>query len=324
MRLRYRPLEPQDIPICLQLSKERARYGGLFDQLAPIWAELIRCESLIGAVVEDLDCPKREWVVAFGVSVFLTDAFVQYAKTPPLFWIGPELIRRFHQGCSPILNFKAIQKANSGGGLNLFIWQAAARQASGDDLHALSYELNRGVIELHRGYLIQEVLAQEASDEEVRHAVKAGGYWLNPSTGNYEDLPEAPEGKMTNRPFIVGITREMAVRNPGSWFASMLFHRTPPRIYFRPGEQRQLKAALAGGTDEELAERLDVSIHAVKKCWISIYQRVTERLPELFPENLDHVSARGARGTEKKHRLLSYLRDHPEELRPILPNGGKG
>jgi len=324
MRLRYRPLEPQDVPTSLRLSNEHDRYGDLFDQLAPIWVELLGGESLIGTVVENLDCPKGQRVVAFGASVFLTDEFVRYAKNPPLFWIGPELIRRFPQGRSPILNFKAIQRANSSGGLNLFMWQAAGRPSSGDELHAIFYELNRGIIEMHRGYLIQEVLAQEASDEELRHAVKAGGYWLNPSTGAYSELPEAREGKLTDRPFIVGITREIALRNPGSWFASMLFHHTPPQIYFRPGEQRLLRAALTGGTDEELAERLDVSIHAVKKCWISIYQRVAERLPELLPENLDHASARGARGMEKKHRLLSYLRDHPEELRPILPNGGKG
>jgi hypothetical protein len=61
---------------------------------------------------------------------------------------------------------------------------------------------------------------------------------------------------------------------------------------------------------------LDISTSAVKKCWQSIYTRVGLRLPPLLPEGSEN---RSGRGTEKKRRLLSYVRSHPEELRPLLP-----
>lgn len=79
-----------------------------------------------------------------------------------------------------------------------------------------------------------------------------------------------------------------------------------------------LLAALRGGTDEELAIDLGISLSAVKKMWLSIYGRASTHVPELLP-NRGSVQEGGERGKEKKHRLLSYLRDHPEEHRPASP-----
>jgi len=59
--------------------------------------------------------------------------------------------------------------------------------------------------------------------------------------------------------------------------------------------QRLLVAALRGLTDDELSDDLMVSHSAVKNAWRSIY----------------------ARGKQKRQRLLAYLRERPEELRPF-------
>jgi hypothetical protein len=40
-------------------------------------------------------------------------------------------------------------------------------------------------------------------------------------------------------------------------------------------------------------------------------------LPELIPDNPQADERSSKRGKEKKRRLLAYLRDHPEELRPF-------
>jgi DNA-binding CsgD family transcriptional regulator len=95
----------------------------------------------------------------------------------------------------------------------------------------------------------------------------------------------------------------------------ILFAYQPPRLGLRPSEQRLLLIASCGGIDEDLADELGNSISAVKKTWRSIYDRVVQGAPGLIPKtSMEHGTIE--RGKEKKQRLLVYLRDHPEKLRP--------
>jgi hypothetical protein len=77
-----------------------------------------------------------------------------------------------------------------------------------------------------------------------------------------------------------------------------------------------LSAALTGETDEQLARSLAAAVPTIKKMWASCYRRIAERIPDLF---LDHLreDCREQRGKEKRRHLLAYLREHPEELRPV-------
>jgi len=61
---------------------------------------------------------------------------------------------------------------------------------------------------------------------------------------------------------------------------------------------------------------LAISLSTVKKAWISIYHRVEHHLPDLMADPLRSDTPPSGRGKEKRRRLLAYLRDHPEELRP--------
>jgi len=82
-------------------------------------------------------------------------------------------------------------------------------------------------------------------------------------------------------------------------------------------EKSGKRVVLHGETDEELALDLGVSLSAVKKTWAHIYERTSAYLPDVCPAC--EPSGAAERGKEKKQRLLSYLRDHPEELRPASP-----
>ena len=62
---------------------------------------------------------------------------------------------------------------------------------------------------------------------------------------------------------------------------------------------------------------LGKSLPAIKKMWISIYRRVEDCLPELIPDPLRSDIPATGRGREKRRHLLAYLREHPEELRPV-------
>jgi hypothetical protein len=92
---------------------------------------------------------------------------------------------------------------------------------------------------------------------------------------------------------------------------STLFHYRDPVCGFTVSERRLLHAAVTLQTDAEIASALDISASAVKKRWAAIFDRVAGRIPELndTPREL-------TRGPQKRHKLLAYLREHPEELRP--------
>jgi hypothetical protein len=114
---------------------------------------------------------------------------------------------------------------------------------------------------------------------------------------------------------MAGLTRELVARSPGSW-AGSLFDCEPPRFGFSRSQQKLLQSAIAGATDEELASELCVSPSAVKMAWNAIYERASSFFPNLA-ENGHNDGGSQARGKQKRHHLLAYLREHPEELRPF-------
>jgi len=76
--------------------------------------------------------------------------------------------------------------------------------------------------------------------------------------------------------------------------------------------QELLSRALETFSDDELGRRLGVTTAAVKKRWSSIFYHVGKLRPDLVLVDED----RHTRGPQKRHRLLAYIRQHPEELRP--------
>jgi hypothetical protein len=232
-------------------------------------------------------------------------------KTPPLFWFGPELAKRVLSGDSPVLSEKQIRERNSKEGLNLVVWEALP--SSGFEKRADIYRVMvASFIEVHRGFLWKEMItAQPESVERMHWALNAGGLWWNPSARRYERCPEKNYQEVIRKPNIVGLTRDIEFDRHGSWVGT-LFDYHQPKCGFSEREQKLLLSALSGGTNDEVSEQVGVSRATVKNTWRSIYNRVISGLPELF---LDDTQEK--RGKEKKRRLLAYLRDHPEELRPI-------
>ena len=319
MRLRCRPSTVNDFKNWPQYSTVRSRYGRSFGRLPGIWASLLSKGQTISAIVEDLDAPKNDSLLSLGLAVFVSDEFARQAKTLPLFWIGPELVRRIEKDESPILDLAAIRQANSRDGLNLFIWEVDVRPVPENDFLAIATDLATAFFKLHGGFKIKELMAQHPFGPVMRTAFGAGFWILQNGNADYSPPPQPEVVETAGLPFVLGFTRELARRVPGSR-TSALFNYREPRIFFAPAEQRLLLCALEGNTDDEIRSESSISNSGLKKCWQSIYTRVGLRSPELLP---DDGSNGGARGTEKKRRLLSYLRSHPEELRPLLMPSSK-
>jgi len=73
-----------------------------------------------------------------------------------------------------------------------------------------------------------------------------------------------------------------------------------------------LELALEGADDVSITKSLFVTLPAIKRRWSNIFERVGSISPDLSPFHAD-----GTRGVQKRQRILTYIRSHPEELRPF-------
>lgn len=322
MRVYSHPMSARDVQACVELlaahPTERYRYGPLLEHLPAVWMNLLRSESLITSVMEDTEataCPQ-----AFGVSAFVTDDFLEQCKRPHPRWIGPELVRRISRGDLAVLTPREIREANSRDGLNLVTWAGVVCLEHQEDRTRRFTELTGAFMQEHRGFKLKEAVTQPIEVEVLRVVVNSGALLWRSADGDYVDAGGVNLDKLICSPFILGMNRELVASHMGTW-ASTLFLYNPPRIHFRPAEQRLLRAALKGLTDEELSDELGVSLSFVKKTWHSIYERASGRVPDLHLERTDGALIR--RGKEKKQRVLAYLRNCPEELRPISRSTSK-
>ena len=318
MPLRYREMQSTDVSRCVEIVAEnpilKPRYGPAISELEECWLRLLGTLAFTAVVFEEMG--SGSWhLIGAGISAFLSDAFIREMKTSPLIWVGPEIVRRISAGNSPVLSDKQVAESNTQGGLNLFGWHGATSVEDGNRIEVLNTVFG-SFIELHRGFLIKEVLGQADSVAMVGAMSNSGGGYFDPELQRYvQSLPSSAEDVLS-RPHLMGQTREMAIA--GAWLSgSSLFTWQAPQFGFRRSEQRLLISALQGGTDEDLSNELRISLSSIRRAWLAIYERVAAIAPEMLGEPLQTGPSVTSRGKGKKHRLLAYLREHPEELRPI-------
>lgn len=324
MSIRYRPMRSKDVAgaVALVASHPVAgpRYGDSIHQLASAWLRLLSQRAFWPIVFEELHADRAQMLGA-AASVFVNDDFLRELKTPPLFWIGPELTRRIARGKSPLLSDREVAAANTFGGLNLVLWHMSIDpdEAKRDDVRM---QVSGAFVECHRGYLLKEMIALQATfSEEAQWIADSGSLLLNREDGNYETFLTQETENIISVPHVFGLTRELALMRM-SWTSSLFLYE-PPKTAFSASEQRVLLAALRGTTDDELSDELAISLSAVKKAWSSIYARAAERLPDYILDLDRREDQNDERGKQKKQRLLAYLREHPEELRPYSRNAQK-
>jgi DNA-binding CsgD family transcriptional regulator len=320
MGIHWRPMRPRDVRGCAAIIAAHpvngARYRDQIGDLHKVWLSLLGREAFRAVVIESVDASQRTTLIGVGVSAFVSDAFLNQLKTPPYRWVGPELLRQIVRGDDPLLSDQQVRTANSRGGLNLVTWEGTLNQEFLDRPEAHTAVFS-AFVEQHRGFLLKEMIAHGMSAELLEATLRSGGSLLD-SNGRYTDTLDRTVPEIFAAPHIVGITRELALSRVGFWIASLFIHETP-QFDFRPSEQRLLLTALRGGTDEELSDELGISLSAVKKTWGLIYERAAAHLPGFSANHDGSSNGASERGKEKKQRLLQYLRDHPEELRPASP-----
>jgi DNA-binding NarL/FixJ family response regulator len=320
MTLSYRPMRLKDVHECVDIIASdgiaRPKYGSTILWLRSVWSGLLGCEAFRAVVFEELKRSQAK-ILGVGVSAIVSDQFLRELKTPPFFWVGPEITERVRRGESPLLSNRQVREANANSGVNVVVWEGAVRAGEQSRPEVHNFVMST-FMEQHRGFLLKELWGHGVSSAGLKATVNSGTWFLMRADGSHVDHLDRPAEEILAEPHIIGLTRELALGRIGTWSSSLFIYQ-PPRFDFRPSEQRLLLTALRGGTDEDLADELGLSLSTVKKTWRLIYDRVAARDPDLVPDAFPPEEGSPERGRGKKQRLLVYLREHLEELRPAAP-----
>jgi hypothetical protein len=242
--------------------------------------------------------------------VFVDDSRAQEYHRCRLPLISRRVLEEWSAGRRPFLSWDEVARANAGSGLNLVV--AYYGQQRGEPrINAANHEALRLAL---RGWNLRtysaEVFAHPGRND--RELARTQGYNVleyPPEAIRAAGIPEEV------RPFLRAATREGSARRE-NWASYLLFDSyRPPRFAFTLPEQRTIVAALDGATDVAIAQRRNMSLPAVKKHFRNVYDKVADAGAMNVP-GTHWPAATNGRGAEIRRHLLSYLREHFEELRP--------
>ena len=302
MPITLRPATGNDIELGLSFQP-KYRGDALVGVTAALeaWKHVTRDRFFNSCVLESSSLPRSQRMVGFGASVLVSTSFVDAELANPRPDINSRVITSIHSGQSVLATPHEVAQANSGDGVNVLILCGTWRHQilSPQDLQDTQTISVTGFVELHAGYRIRRILQEPAAEPEKSFVRSSVEFRL------VANFPEA------GRELFL-MTRESVQGLPGS-VGNVLFSVREPVIRLRDSDQQLLLAALRGATDQELASGLGFTLSAVKARWRSTIARVEETMPDLVRDVVDHQG----RGAQKRHRVLDYVRSHPEELRPF-------
>jgi hypothetical protein len=267
-----------------------------------IWRSLLDHPSFQANVIE-CDRPiAGHKIVACGMGVFVTTGFADQEIKNPRPGLNSRIIAGIASEESVLLSRAQIGAGNAGGGLDFVNMYGTWRDGIMNDgqLAEVQALLGSSFVEHFAGYRFNRVLKEAVGHSRIAFAR---------ATGTYRVVADFPESDSA-----LAVATPDSVSSAPYSVAAALYRYRPPVLRLRPAEQKLLAAALAGKTDAELSSDLGLSIEAIKKRWMSIFERVEQFKPGILgPADVDS----DGRGPQKRHRVVAYIRTHPEELRPF-------
>ena len=300
--MHWRPFRRADLPRCLEI--EPACLGdhivGRRTALR-VWNGFLDHPSFHAMVIEPERPIAGHDIVGCGMGVFVASAFADREIASPQPGLNSRIIAAAAAGEPIVLSRDEIAAGNAGHGLDFVNLYGTWRDGIMDptqlaEVHAL---LGTSFAEHLAGFRFNRVLKEVIGDSRVALARATGTYRL---VAEFQECGSA----------LAVVTKESALAAPYSVAASIYRYRAPV-LRLRPAEQELLVAALSGKTDAELSADLGLSIEATKKRWLSVFDRVDQFKNDILSQS--EVDS-DARGPQKRHRVVAYVRSHPEELRP--------
>jgi hypothetical protein len=299
------PLTRDNLALCAPLWSDRLTYRDheFADALA-VAARLLDENRAFGAVI--LEGARAR---GFGMTVFVDDRCAAEYLVEPYAQFGRRLLLS-HAASPAILDRHAIGAANAGRGLQLVVVNTNYDTTAREPDSVIGLIMNAFQV-THRGFHIARLINEVIGDHAVEVLERSRCFEMRRyfcDVGGIAGLRAA----------VGTLTRQQAIewRNP----LLAMFVYSPPRLRFTDAEQRLLRVALRGGTDDRLSEVLKIPVTAVKARWSRIQERAFARAPEIFCDLKVTSRARG-RGAQNRHLILEYVRAHPSELTPFPKTG---
>lgn len=312
-RLRWRPTREADLPQCLALLP---RFLGLDSDkpaLHALWRHLLDEPAITTTVMEDLALPENERVLGWGCSVVLppaeADALGLQGDPPhPPTPLVARLYRSWLAG-EPLPAPRALGEANAQGALHLLNLHYTQRPADLTDplglaVLAVANDAFRFAV---GGWQLAAMHMEGCALDQPMYTAAGFPVCSYAAPGPRDALPDAL------RPVHFGISRRAAMAMLPGTSVRQAFDHYPPRFRLSASQRKLLWLALFDDSDDALGGRLGLSVHALKKLWRGIYERIEDVAPGFFGDEADDD---GKRGPEKRRQVLAYVRQRPEELRP--------
>jgi len=302
----WRKTTEADLAACLDVQPAHLGNELTGPEIAhKVWREILADPAMVTAVFECEPPIEGRRIVGFGAAVFVRAEFAEAELANPRPYINARVIESVHAARPVLLTAGEIARVNAGKGLDMVNLCGSLLESilSPEERGQVQTLLSVSLVQLLAGYRLNRIFGQ-ATDSEMRAMLGSG---LVREVASYPELKlaayVATEQIASAQPFSIQVT---------------IFNNREPLLRLSGADQKLLWAALEGQTDAGMAVSLNLTMPAVKARWRSIFARFARLKPEVAPE----FHGEGSRGPQKRHRVLAYLREHPEELRPFAPDAG--
>jgi hypothetical protein len=304
--MNWREASEADMAECLNIEPRVWGDGNVGRERAlPVWQQWTRSLSFNSAVIEAATPHSPNQKIAFGSSVFVTPEFATSELENPRPGLNNRIVASVVAEKSVVLPEKtSFSDTRNRSPLDVVILSCNYLYVAISPEQTIQAEmmLPFTFAQAHVGYHLNRILSETVCEQQYR-AHDSSGVWR--TVANYPDCGHT----------LIVLTEKEAFATSGS-VAAPLFQYQEPVLHLRDTEKQLLTEALNGETDNELAARMNLSLPSIKKRWASLFDRIADTRPDLLPD-ADQRGWHESRGPQKRHRILAYVRSHPEELRPF-------
>ena len=307
-----RPVGKADLQECLLLQPTRlgAERIGVKRALRA-WMKILNdSDACIASLVEKID-PDSSEIVGFGLAVFVISSFADSMLANPQPGLNAGIIESIDAGKSVIPAYRYLQTANAAATLDHVVMYSCEKPGAlnSNEIGLVRNQLARAYLDSFVGYRLRRMLYEIVDEYEFEKIKGYRGLRIvkRLSTSNVSGTAALWIGSRA----LCEATAESFSDDPASVAARPFIDRPQPMLDFSPSQKRLLLAALRGAENAELADSLCRTPAAIKRTWAGIFEKCIRHRPALLP-----TSEGSLRGLQKRHKVMGYIREHPEEMRP--------
>jgi DNA-binding CsgD family transcriptional regulator len=319
MFLTSRPAGPEDFRAAFALFGDRFFIPAAYQKdVLKMWVQVLAEGCSYAPMVEDLDQPEGKRAVALGFAFAVPEEMMDHARSeaPPHLWRWP--LERWKKGQKAWLDKKEARKAEVEEGVSFFNFAAVdVFRYTGLELAKLTDMFSAATTRESAQHRTRHVVTEPHS-AAMRDRLKTYGMKL---FRDYNEFLKDPDFKALSdewRPYLMGAdfpqaARDASLKDTAVGKAAVL---GPPKFGFTEPEQEVMKMALRGLTDQAIAEKLGLTLVAIKKRWEGVYEKVNERtFQRAWEKGGDDDSGLKV----GRRQLLQMIAEHPEEFWPSAP-----